>query len=574
MNQTYSSEMGVSEISDGFNDSLRRVGQQDKDGRTIGIAYFANTGLRIIPLVLRAFGFVALFALLFMQQPFSWLPVTANSPAILLQLQQWQMFSLWLWSLALLVYTAYYAVSLWKNGIYTGQPGMEIHFERHRKVVRTIKPGEKTVILDPRIRPSAVVSTKPFVLLMEPVEGTTRENMSLTYRGALLLRVVNTAKLLERGGFDKFLSQASKIFASMMKDAILGVSAAEFNKFFIDPVTLPALDDKHETITQRLSQLENSDLSVELLMDTSDVDELDVSKFDLAEPATPARKQIIAQLQRLGDEYGIKIMDHVPAGNLTSEEYLKTLALPLVSSIARLDQATGTLDEIVNEEIEEDIAASVAGKRLGVLEIEKIIKQIESITSTLRDEKNVDSIVDAKQTAIANLGNGLLADVASQIESLSARVQAKTVDTTAIELYMTELEAVYTELETQVEQFVPEVRTMVVEGLTENEMVASFDIVAQFFDKSGTKAALDKLKAATAKENTEDAEMGNIEKDAQAINVQKQVEAIQLALVEVSGSSGISTDEYSPKNVSAQIEEIARRANVDVASPELAETTV
>ena len=563
----YSSELGLSEVSAGYTDALKQVGKQDNEGHTIGISYFSSTGLQAIPLTLRIIGFVLLLMLPLLPQPFSWLSVDSTSPQFLIEPQSLEIFSWFTWVPAVFVYLAYFGVSSVKNGFYTGQPGAEIHFELHKKIVKTVKPGEYAILVDPRIKPYAAVSTKSFVLTMPEVQGTTKDNMTLNFRSAFVMRVVDTFRLLEQGGFDKFLRQISGVYTSTMKDAIVGVKADEFNRFFIEPVSFRLSDSVTETnkqsITERLVKLENSELSVELLTELSEIDELDVSTFDLSETPHPVRKTIIPKIQQVASSYGIQIEDHIPKGNLTSDEYLKTLALPMVSSIARISQASETLKDITREEIEEEIAAMVAGKQLGVLEVVNTIKQIESTSETLRDEENVNRIVATKQSAIANIGQGLLAGVMSTIESQLEKVRAKSIGTTGAEMYVTESDRMLTGLERSVDQYVPQIDRVMTDKISMDELLPDLDVVDALYKRTGMEKVLANMEAQVDQTQT-DTELEEIERTLEGINVEEQVEKIQTALSLVTASSGVSTEEYSPARVNEKILEIARRADVDV----------
>lgn len=556
---------GVTERRAGFNESLRLIGKQDEKGAAIGISYFSGTSLKLIPLAIRVVGLVVLLGTIFFQQPFGWLPIGPDTPEAIVNLQSWQSFSTGTWLIAVVIYLMYLGVTLVKNGIYTGQPGAEIHFTRHKKIIKTLRAGEFTLIVDPRVSPYAVVSTKPFVLYMDPVEGKGRGNISLTFRGALILRVHDTFKLLEQGGFGKLLRQIEELYQSMIKDAILQVHEHRFNRFMIESVDIPA--SGKASITARLEQLESADLDVDLLTTMSEIDELDVSSFELTEVANPHRRSIIAGLQRLADAYGITVIDHVPQGSLTSEDYLKTLALPLVSSIARLRQATETLREIVQEEIDEEITASVAKKRIGALEIQKIIQEIEAVTATLRDKENQTSIVEAREAAMRNIAEGLLASVEAELDSFLARIRAKEIDTAGLDRYLTELETLYTNLEEHIAEFVPQVQGVVTDRFDQDQVLPEIDVVGELLTRTGTKEALDKLKQqlnTSAADKQLEQDIAGIEQALEKVDVESSMATILRELDKVSSDSGVSTARYSPDNVSRLIDEIAKKADVEL----------
>jgi hypothetical protein len=559
--------LGVSESTATYNDSLRQIGKQDKSGETIGISYFSMTGLTLIPLALRLVVLVILFSSIFVTQPLSWiLPQAPDLPPWYEQLRTWEMFNVLQWAAVLVIYIAYVAVSVWMNGIFVGQPGMEIHFTKHKKIVRTVKSGDRAIILDPWVRPFAVVSTKPMVLEMPEVAGTTRDNITMQHSGSLIVGVKDTYQLLVQGGFTNFLRQITEVYASVIKDEMLKVPARDFNKFLIESVTIPG--GTSESITTKLELLNKSDLSVDLLTNLSDIDEINVSEFNLAESSNPKRRAIIPRLQVLATTYGIEILDYLPAANMIGSDndskYLLNLALPLVSSITRLRQATDTLKEIIEEEIQEEVTASVADKQLGALKIEKIIKEIEAITANLQRDETADSITVAKEAAMQNAAEGLRISTLSRIESIKATLEAKTVDTTSIELYVSELDRVLDALEDNVGSLVPVIRNMVVTELSEKTMVPQMDILDLYLNRTGTIAVLESLAARMHGSDSEAlaGELQVIEKQIESIRIEDDLARIQTELDAVTSTSGASHERYSPESVRKLIEQIAESADV------------
>jgi len=563
------SDLGVGESSANYSDSLRQVGRQDNNGNTIGISYFSITSLTLVPLALRLAVLLVLFLSIFVQQPLHWiLPNIPDLPGWYYQLRDWQMFSVVNWIAVLVIYAAYVGVSLWKNGIYIGQPGMEIHFTKHKKIVRTVKPGDRAIILDPWVRPYAVVSTKPMLLELPEVEGTTRDNISMRHSGSLIIAVKDTYQLLVQGGFTNFLRQMTEVYTSVIKDEMLKVPARDFNKFLIEPVMITG--GKTESITTRLEMLNKSDLSVELLTNLSEIDEINVSEFDLRESPNPKRRAILPRLQTLATTYGIEILDYLPSANMigssVDNKYLLNLALPLVSSITRLRQATDTLKEIIEEEIQEEVTASVADKKLGVLKIEKIIKEIEAITANLQRDETAEAIVTAKEAAMRNAAEGNRIATLSRIESVKAMLEAKTVDTTAIELYVSELDRILSSLEKQVDSLVPEIKSFVVKELSDQTLVPQVDILDLYLKRTGTIEVLDKLGAQVHKTDSEaiGEELKQLESQIESISIEDDLKRIQTELDEVSSASGASHERYSPESVKKLIEQIAESANVRV----------
>ena len=553
---------GVTDAKASYGEALRLIGTQDRVGNHIGIVNVSSVGLRLVGLALRLLGLVAVIALFAVREPLGWLPIPDTAPAALVELRDWQVFSLGTWLLALALYVIYFAIAQFKSSVFVGQSGAEIHLARHKKIVETVRAGELRVVLDPRVYPLAVVSTKYFLLPAARVDATTKDNITLSHTGAFFLRVKDSFRLLVKGGFPRFLQQLEKLHASAIQEEALRIPATEFNRFLVDPVALPGLHAS-ESITQRLQKLEQSDLSVDSLTEMSEIDELDVSSFDLSEPASPKRRAILPRLQELSEDYGIEIVDYLPMKNTVPKEFLETLAVPLISSLTRLDQATEALKEIIGEEIEEEIVAKVSAKQLALLEIRKIIQEIKAVNDTLANVENRHSIVIARTTAMRNLAEGLLATVLARIEGIRATVKAKHIDTAGLERYFGEMEALLAHLEENVAHYVPALEMVVVDAITPEGLVPSLDIFERVMDETGTRRALDVLKREgeldTARLGTATAA---IERDTADIRIDAFMDRLRRALGDVPIDSGVSTDAYQPDKIMARITEIAKDAGV------------
>jgi hypothetical protein len=553
---------GVTEVKASYGEALRVIGTQDGLGNHIGIVNVTWVGLRLVGLALRILGLIAVIALYSVREPLAWLPIPDTAPAALVELRDWQVFSLATWLLALVLYALYFAIAQFKSSVFVGQSGAEIHLARHKKIVDTVRAGELRVILDPRVYPQAVVSTKYFLLPASRVDATTKDNITLSHTGAFFLRVKDSFRLLVKGGFPRFLQQLEKLHASAIQEEALRIPATEFNRFLVDPVVLPGVH-AGDSITQRLRMLEQSDLSVDSLTDMSEIDELDVSSFDLSEPEYPKRRAILPRLQELSEDYGIEIVDYLPMKNTVPKEFLETLAVPLISSLTRLDQATEALKEIIGEEIEEEIVAKVSAKQLALLEIRKIIQEIKAVNDTLANDENRHSIVIARTTAMRNLAEGLLATVLTRIEGIRATIRAKHIDTAGLERYFGEMEALLTHLERNVPQYVPALGMVVVDAITPDGLVPSIDIFERVLEETGTRKALEVLKREGELDtNRLGAATAAIERDTADIRIDAFMDRIRKALGDVPIDSGVSTEAYQPDKIMARITEIAKDAGV------------
>ncbi|PSR00123.1 MAG: hypothetical protein BRD51_00945 [Bacteroidetes bacterium SW_11_64_17] len=553
--------IGVTEKEGSYQEALRRIGQQDEDGQTIGIVYVTSSGVfRFFPTLFRTLGLLFVLSLYSLHQPLSFLPIDA--------LANWDVVSLATWGTAVVLYLLYFAFSMVKDNLYTGQPGAEIHFMKHEKVVKTLRPGEWTFVLDPRVSPYAVVSTKLMVLEMPEITGNTSENITQKYRGALRMRVNDTYRLIERGGFGKFLRQLSEVYESVIKDEVLEIDARAFNQFMVEQVAVPDIEE--ESVTERLDNLESSNLSLDFLTEASQIEEIDISQFDLEESENPDRRRILPRLQRLGSEYGIEILDHIPVGNLTSGDYLRTLALPLVSSITRLRQATETLREITEEEIDEEIQARVAKLKLAVGETDRVLREIKSMMETLKDPENKEAIMEARETAIENAAQEEIASAMSLIESLQAQIRAQEMSTIgAIERFNSEWEQILGELEEKLEEYVPEVRSVVVDGVNE-DIIPGVDVVERVLGDTGTLDQLEDLLDSEVDGAFDEDEMAaiieEIESKAEEVNVDRIMTRLEDALEEISSESEISTDRFALENVEERLHRISKSAegSIDV----------
>lgn len=558
---------GVTDVKASYAEALRIIGTQDQHGNHIGIVSVSWVGLRLVGLGFRLLGLAVVISLFFVRQPLNWLPITDGAPAMLVQLRDWTLLSTGTWLLALFWYVLYFAVAQFKSSVFVGQAGAEIHLARHKKIVDTVRYGELRVVLDPRVYPLAVVSTKYFLLPAARVDATTKDNITLSHTGAFFLRVKDSFRLLVKGGFPRFLQQLEKLHASTIQEEALRIPATEFNRFLVDPVPMPSRQ-AGESITERLGALEQSDLSVDSLTEMSEIDELDVSSFDLSEPASPKRRAILPRLQELAEDYGIEVVDYLPMKNTVPNEFLETLAVPLISSLTRLDQATEALKEIIGEEIEEEIVAKVSAKQLALLEIRKIIQEIKAVNGTLADEDNRQAIVYARTTAMKNLSEGLLATVLAKIEGLRATIRAKHIDTAGLERYFTEMDTLLSHLEENVGRYVPALGTVLIDDISPDKLVPAIDIFERVIGETGTKAALDILKRQG--DVDPDAVKGAteaIEQETEAIQIDDFMERIRESLDEVRIDSGVSTVAYQPDKVMARITEIEKDAGVTEAEP-------
>ena len=553
--------LGIGESKASFHHSLSSIGKSDEHGNTIAISYVGGTALRFIPLIVRLAILVALFFLPFYRQPFLFLPPLLPAPGWYTSLRTWEVFTLTTWLLGVMIYIVYFLFTLVvKNGLYRGVPGAEIHFTRYGKIVYTVRPGEKKFVIDPRVRPFAVVSTRIMTAAMPVVENNTRDNISLRFPGTLVFRVKDTLKLLQAGGFKSFFRQLVDLHTSLMKDEIQRENARHFNRFYVEPVQLPEGHAHTATVVDRLARLSsNTDsLSVEMLEELAEIDEINISQLGLEESSGPARKKIIPALQLLADTYGVEIIDHVPGGNLTSDDYLHTLALPLVSGILRLKQATDILRSISESVIDVDIQNQVASRQMLVLEIGKIVRSIKSVTKSIESEDSRKRLSESRTQTMRNTAHAILTTQLAQIEGLLARVKAGAVNLATADLLVRTMEKALAEIESTVETSLPNIDTVIVGKLEQSVITPDLHIVDTLLVESGLKKAIEGLERGQNADTIDST--GDFARELERVDVNRTIEAIEAALNEISTGTGMSTTQWTPEKVGELIENAEKKS--------------
>lgn len=558
----FTSSIGVCEAEGSLSEALQNVGKQDTDGGVVAVHYIKSTGLRLIPLVVRAGVFLLLIGVYFVRQPFGWIPVSSG---FLGELSAWEGVSLFSWLVAILLYSGYFAVTLWKDGIFVGRPGTDIHFTMHNRIVKTLKPGQRTVILDPRVTPFAAVSTSPIVLLMDPVEGVSSDSITHTFRGALVVKVSDSFRLIEQGGFSKFVRQLEEQYEALVRDKILKGKAGEFNRFMNQPVGIPAyVGVAAGGMNAQLSKLGYSELGVGLIEDAATIGELAVSEIGLSESSSVERLSIIAALQRLAEAYGLSVIDHIPVGNTVADDYLKALAKTTISDLMRLDQAAKRLLAITEEEIQEEIASAVATKKLGVLRVEQVIREIRAITSSLLKSQNTDAIVKARLAALENVSESILAAILGKLETYIAQIRAVSVDTTGVESYLSEMDLVYMELEAAAEVLVPRIPLVITDTLDSAQLLPDVDVLDLLLERSGLKAVLDQMKSVRPADESKkfDDLIAGIRDQVAAVKPEDVVVELSNALNTISASVAMAGENYTPARVEQMMDEIAKASGL------------
>jgi hypothetical protein len=558
-------DLGVAEEKSSYSNARGLVGMQNNSGDTQLIVY-TKTWFKDLGLIFRIFVLLVLIAMLFFRQPFSILPEWQEGPAVYQEVVRFELFTVGKWLLLMSFYLLFFVGAHVKNNIYKGLAGAEIFFTKHSKIVKSLAYGEKFISLDPRVRTYAIVSSKTFVVTMPEVGAESKNPISTSHSGSVLARITNGHKLLAQGGLEKFCKQLKDSYASRIKDLWASEDARDFNSFLIEPISF---EKKKTDPEDKLEELSIKNLDTDFLNRLSEIDQLDISGLNLQESANPKRKEVVKMLQPIAENYGIKLLDYIPSENSVKEDFLAQLVMPRVSSILRLRQVVNMLKDITEDEIREEIDASVGDKKVGVLKVDKIIREIESYIEVINDSKTVEEIVSAKEYKIVNKIEGLLAPKLAELESLTTEIQSKAIDVAGLERYVAEKKKLIAETQEVLGRLVPEIETVIIESFNETEMIPNVDIIKNFFSNTGTNEALQYLKdtmekIGTVVENEKGKEMESIENYVKKFNAAETLNGINSQLSEESVDSDLNLKGFNPDEIKKKVDNIAKEANIQI----------
>lgn len=569
---TYSSGIGISEAAvRTLNKAKKIIGTVDNEGDNIGVVDIQSRIFNKLPMFIMIIFLVPVLLGYFFQTPLSWIPVDSNPGSTWHEVKNWQMFSTWSWILAVITYLLFAFCVLLKNNLYSGVEGAYIVFMRYGKIVKILSPGQFWVNFDWRINPEFVVSSKIFTLGMPEVRGKEKSNHTMYHSGSLIGVISSPEdahKLISKGGFKNLLKALNAIYITSVKDLFKATEADSFNTFLIEPIqnAVALKDDSRE-----LDEISKQNLSIRLIEDLSRIDDVDVSLIELSEVGG-IRDVILPMLKAVAEEYGIDLKDYVPLGNNVSNDFLSTKVIKLVTILERLKQAADNLYDIIAEEWDEDIQSAVAGKKVGALEIKRLIDEMASLMRTMVDEDNIQNIFDQKSEAIGNIMEGHIGSILTAIETLQNKVTSKTVDMTGLELYVTELEAFIGSLDSDdsITALVPQIDGVWVSEMDEASLLPSVDAVDKMLKTTGMKSALDKLKggldAGDGKEQDFEAiqkEVDGIHEDAEKIGIEEVLADLQKKMDSVTGDAGIDISSFKWEKVKERIADIKQDAGVE-----------
>jgi hypothetical protein len=549
--------MDVTESTGSFNSAIAKCATMNESGKTIGIVNVTGINMMWVSLVAKLLGYIPILILFKFQTPFGFLPGERFGIEWMRQLEQWEAFSVFTWFTLLILYTVWVAVSFLRSNLHRGIPGVDQIFARYGKVVRTVKPGEGWVNIDPRVQPTAVVSRKPLLMDLDPIESPAKENVKIETHGTIVFRVNDSFLLFEQGGFKTFFEQMNGLYASLQRDRILQSSARTFNQFMIEPARCS--HDGTTSIDRRLERLEATQLSIRLVNEMSEIGELDLSKMGLVESDDPERRRILPSLNGLASRYGIEIIDYIPQGNLVEADFFGQLAVDLVRSIQRLHQATNILADTLRQEIDQEITARVSHIKRGGLEIDRLCGELESVKGALEDPAQQQKVIGATEKQMKGIVDAILAEYLARVEGLMSRIASNQINVAGIERFIGEYEMLLKSLEDGLITALPKVGRVVVDGLQSKNLVAETDIVELILNHSGIMPILEELKKSTVgREDLNPVE--DIKTETEKLKSGSLIQRIQKELNEVSLSTGLNMDQYAPTEIQRKIEEIETNA--------------
>lgn len=560
--------MGVIESTGSFSAAIAKCGTMDKTGKTVGIVNVTGINMMWVSLVAKLLGYIPILILLKFQTPFGFLPGKRFGIEWMEKLEQWEAFSLFTWLTLFVLYTAWVAISVLRSNLHRGIPGVDQIFSRYGKVVRTVKPGEGWVNIDPRVRPTAVVSRKPLLMDLRPIVSPAKENVKIEAHGAIVFRILDSFRLFEQGGFNTFFEQLNGLYASLQRDRILQSPARTFNQFMIEPAHY--VHDSATSIDRRLQRLEDAQLTIGLVNQMSEIGELDVSKMELTESDNPERRRLLPALNELASRYGIEIIDYIPQGNLVEADFFGQLAVDLVRSIQRLHQATTILADTLRQEIDQEITARVSHIRRGGLEIDRLCGELESVQGALKDDAQRQKVIGATEMRMKGVVDAILAEYLARVEGLMSRIAANQINAAGIERFIDEYEKLLASLENDLLNAVPKVGRVVVDSLQSGNLVAEVDVVQVVLNRSGIHAILDELKAAASNSEQSTSAIDAIKSEVEGLKANDLIKRIQDELNGISPSTGLTMEQYAPGEIQRQIEAI--EASAGTTSTESAES--
>jgi hypothetical protein len=569
---TFSSKIGVSEASArSLNKAKTIVGTVDEHGDNIGIVNIRLLPFHKLPTIIMLVFLLPVLAGYFFQTPLSWLPVGPEHEW-LWAAKNYQMFTFTGWLLTVASYLFLAFCVLLKNNYYSGVEGAYILFQRYGKIVKVLNPGNFWLNFDWRITPEYVVSSKKFMLTMPQVEGKERSNHTMYHTGAFIAQVASSEdahQLISKGGFKNLIKAQEPIYTTSVKDLLKATTADSFNTFLVEKIkgARDLVDD-----SKALDEISKQNLSTELIEKLSLIENVDVSQIDLSEEGG-VREVLLPMLRNVAVEYGVRLEDYVPLSNSVSQDFLGTKVIKLVTILERLKQASDNLYEITAEEWDEDIQSAVAGKKIGALEIKKIIDEMQALVNSMMEEENIKKIFEQKFGAIANIMEGHIGSILAKIESLQQKITSKSVDMTGLELYVSEFEQLIASLDTgdKIKALVPTINEVYVSNMSQESLLPSVNAVEVMLETTGLRTVFDKFKSGiggtteSSQENTWKVtqELEELAKAAEEIEIESVLGELQKKLDKISGHAGIDIGRFKWSKVKERIAAIKENAGVE-----------
>ncbi|OGZ08464.1 MAG: hypothetical protein A3D65_01135 [Candidatus Lloydbacteria bacterium RIFCSPHIGHO2_02_FULL_50_13] len=395
--------------------------------------------------------------------------------------------------------------------------------------------------------------------------------------------MTDSTRLLSMGGFANFLGRMNASFAAASANEMLRIDSREFNRFMLDPIRIE--ETSGESLTQRLDkQISDTALTTDLLENIAQINELDISTLDVSEPTTPKRHVILSAFSWAGSEYGFTISDHLPSSMSIPKENVANYLFQLSSTLRRLRQATDQLRLTKVQENETEIESRTRQQQLVVIEIKRLIAQMQSIIQTLRDPANREAIIAAKTDSLQNVARSVLTENLVYIDAQCKQLQAVTADSAKLEAFIAETEALYAELEAHIGEFFPALGTVICEKTDITAVLPAEEAFKTLFTNTGTEAVLKsldnferdvpKIDGALAKINEIMRGQGGSGDGDIATRSDTLLKKVTTGLDEISSDPGVSIAGYDRSEVDGKLADIMRRHNVTRTSAETSSASV
>ncbi len=193
---------------------------------------------------------------------------------------------------------------------------------------------------------------------------------------------------------------------------------------------------------------------------------------------------------------------------------------------------------------------------MGVLEVERIIREIDAIKGSLQDDATETQIIRARQAAIDNIVSSYLTPALSQVSTLKEQVRARSVQSAGLETYIQKQNELLERLDTHIDTL-PRVSRVVTDQTDVRDAVMQGDLLGALLDESDIRAVLQEYKRrglARLEGSSQDA------LEAYKLDVDTLMSELSSALEDIATDSGTHI-EYTPESVKRKVEVITAKAS-------------